>query len=72
MPKGGDLIIHIQKFNQVYSDVMSFDVKINEEDRALLLLCLLPVFDGGLITTLVYRKETLNFEEVVRVFRSNE
>ena len=72
MLEGGDLIAYIQKFNQVCSDVMSLDVKIDEEDRALLLLCSLPVSYDGLITTLVYGKETLNFEEVVGVLRSNE
>ena len=39
MSEGGDLITHIQIFNQVCSKVMSLDVKIDEEDRALLLLC---------------------------------
>ena len=72
MPEGGELIAHIQRFNQVCSDVMSLDVKIDEEDRALLLLCSLPVSYDGLITILVYEKETLNFEEVVGVLRSNE
>ena len=59
-------------FNQVCFEVMSLDVKIEEEDRALLLLCsLLRTYDG-LITTQVYGKETLNYEEVVGVLRSNK
>ena len=72
MPKGGDLVSHIQRFNQVCSEVMSLDVKIEEEDRALLLLCSLPGSYDGLITTLVYGKETLNYEDVVGVLRPNE
>ena len=72
MSKGGDLVIYIQKFNQVSSEVISLDVKIDEEDRALLLLCSLPDSYDGLITTLVYEKETLNYEEVVGVLRPNE
>ena len=52
MPKGGDLIAHIQKFNQVCSDVMNLDVRIDEEDRALLLLCSLPFSYNGLILSL--------------------
>ena len=51
---------------------MSLDVKIEEEDRALLLPCSLPGSYDNLITTLVYEKETLNYEEVVGVLRSNE
>ena len=72
MNEGGDLIAHIQNFNQVCSEVMNLDVKIDEEDRALLLFCSLLGSYDGLITTLVYGKETLNFEEVVGVLRSNE
>ena len=54
------------------SEVMSLDVKIDEEDRALLLLCSLPGSYDGLIITLVYGKKILNYEEVVGVLRSNE
>ena len=53
-------------------EVMSLDVKIEEEDWALLLLCSLLGMYDGLITTLVYGKETLNYEEVVGVLWSNE
>ena len=67
MPEGGDLIVHIQKFNQICSDVRSLDVKIDEEDRALLLLCSLSVSYDSFITTLVYGKEILSFEKVVGV-----
>ena len=72
MPEVGDLVSHIQRFNQVCSEVMSLDVKIKEEDRALLLLCSLLGSYDELITTLVYGKEILNYEEVVGVLRSNE
>ena len=72
MPKERDLIAHIQKFNQVCSEVMSLDVKIDEEDSTLQLLCSLSVSYNGLITTLMYGKETLNFKEVVGVLRSNK
>ena len=72
MHKGGDLVAHIQRFNQVCSEVMSLDVKIDEEDRALLLLCSLLGSYDGLITTLIYEKKILNYEEVVGVLRLNE
>ena len=72
MPKGEDLIAHIQKLDQVCLEVISLDVKIDEEDRSLLLLCSLPVSYDGLITILVYGKEILIFEEVVGILRSNE
>ena len=71
MSEEGDLVSHIQRFNQVYSDLMNMDVKI-EEDRTLLLLCSFPSVYDGLITTLVYDKKSLEYEEVVGALRSNE
>ena len=47
-------------------------MKIDEEDRALLLFCSSSVFYDGLVTTLVYGKEILNFEKVIGVLKSNE
>ena len=47
-------------------------MKINEKDKDLLLLCSLPGSYDGLITILLYEKETLNYEEVVGVLWSNE
>ena len=72
MLEGEDLINYIQKFNQVCLESMSLDVKIDGEDRALLLLYSLPMSYDGLIIILMYEKKILNFEEVVDVLRSNE
>lgn len=69
--EGGNLISHLQKFNQICLNVMSLDMNINEEDRALLLLCSLLGSLDSLITTLVYRKDILVYEKVVGVLRSN-
>lgn len=47
-------------------------MKFSEEDRALMLFCsLLSTYDG-LITTLVYGKDTLEYDEIVGVLRNNE
>ena len=54
------------------SKVMSLDVKIDEEDRALLLLRSLSGSYDDLITTFIYGKEILNYEEIIGVLRSNE
>ena len=72
MSEGGDLVGHIQRFNQVCYDLLKIDVKIEEEDRALFLLCSLPLVYDHLITTLVYSKKFLEYEKVVGALRSNE
>ena len=72
MLEGGDLVAHIQRFNQVYSEVISLDVKIDEEDRMLLLLYSFSSSYDGLIIILIYRKKILNYEQIIGVLRSNK
>ncbi|KAL9270861.1 Retrovirus-related Pol polyprotein from transposon TNT 1-94-like protein [Drosera capensis] len=64
MTEGSDLIQHINTFNQTISDLLRIDVKFDEEDQALMLLCSLPDSMETLVTTLLWGKETLVLEEV--------
>ncbi|VFR00720.1 unnamed protein product [Cuscuta campestris] len=50
----------------------SIDVKIEEEDKALLLLASLPSSFDNIVTTLLFGKETLKFDEVVAALLMNE
>ena len=53
-------------------DLLNIGVDLEEEDKSLLLLCsLLESFDL-LVTTLLYGKEILVYEEIVSVLRSNK
>ena len=52
--------------------MVNLNVKISEEDMTFLLLCSLPASYDRLIITLLYRKETLNYEKVIGVLRSND
>jgi len=47
MKKGLDLVEHINIFNQFISDFGKVDMKIDDEDRAIIFLCSLP----GLMST---------------------
>lgn len=64
MMEGSDLIQHINTYNQIVSDLLRIDVKFDEEDQALMLLCSLPGSMETLVTTLLWGKETLETEEV--------
>ena len=48
---------------------MQIDVKFKDEDKTLMLLNFLPVFSTyeNLVTTLMWRKETLYLEEITSV-----
>jgi len=49
---------HVNFFNQIIIDLVQLDVKIKDEDRAIIPLCLLPSSYEHIVTTLTYGKET--------------
>ncbi|KAE8655249.1 hypothetical protein F3Y22_tig00117034pilonHSYRG01568 [Hibiscus syriacus] len=59
-----DLAQHVNVFNQIVSDLARLDVKIEDEDRAMILLCSLPPSYEHMVTTLTYGKETINVEVI--------
>ena len=67
MQEGGDILGHIQKFNQVCNELLNIRVKMEEEDMSLLLLCSLPPFYDPLVTMLLHGKETLKYEDMISV-----
>ena len=66
MAEGLDLSQHINVFNQIIGDLKKVDVKLEDENKALMLLNSLLTFSTyeNLITTLSWRKETLELKNV--------
>ena len=59
-------------FNKIITSLFSLDVKLEDEDKALLLLTSLPPSYEHLVTTIIYEKETLDMQEVTGTLISNE
>ena len=72
MKEGTTLLEHLNFFNKVISEALVVDVKINEEDKALILLSSLPRLYDHIITTILYGKKTLILEEVTLTLLFNE
>jgi hypothetical protein len=64
-----DLLEHLNKFNMLNEN---FGLKVEEEDKAILLFASLPPLYDHLVMTLLYGKETLELEEVTRAFLLHE
>ena len=62
MKKGTPILQHLNTFNRILSDLLALKVKVEEEDKALLLLSSLPSSYDHLKTTIMYGKETLELE----------
>lgn len=52
MQEGEDLTEHIKAFNRVVSDLARIEIKVEDEDMALLMLTSLPKSYKGLVVTL--------------------
>ncbi|GMI64410.1 hypothetical protein HRI_000110300 [Hibiscus trionum] len=65
MQEGRDLTQHVNIFNQIIIDLTQLDVKIEDEDKAMILLCSLPSSYEHMVTTLTYGKETIKVEEII-------
>ena len=63
---------HLDEFNKLLTDLDAIDAKIEEEDRAILLLVSLPSSYEHLRTTLIYGKSTIGLDEVVATLISHE
>ncbi|KAF7152647.1 hypothetical protein RHSIM_Rhsim01G0101400 [Rhododendron simsii] len=60
MEEGGNLMEHMNMFNGYLDQLRKIDAKIEEEDKALLLL----TSYGTLVTTLLYGKDTVSLKQV--------
>ena len=71
MKEGSNLLEHLNTFNILNTQLSSFRVNYENEDKALLLLASLPTSFDHLVTTLMYGKETIVLEEVTSALLSH-
>ena len=64
MSEGTSLISHIDEFESIIMDLQNLDVIIDDEDKALLLLCSLPHSYRHFRETMLYRKDTISLRDV--------
>ena len=72
MKKGTAMLGYLNFFNKIISELLAVNVKIDEEDKALILLSSLPESYDYIVSTMLYGKETLILEEVTSTLLSNE
>jgi len=72
MKEGTPILQHLNAFNRILSDLLALEVKLEEEDKTLLLLFSLPSSYDHLATIIMYDKETLELEDVKKVLWNNE
>ena len=64
MNDGDSLDDHINNFKEIVSDLESLEVKYEDDDLALILLCSLPSSYSGFRDTILYSHDTITIQEV--------
>ena len=62
---GANFMEHLDEFKRLLTELEAIGVKIEEEDKVVILLISLPSSCEHLRTTLMYEKYTLGINEVV-------
>ena len=65
MQEESDLRKHVDVFNQFVVDLSKLDVKLDDEDKAIILLSSLPPSYEHVVTTLTHGKDTVKTEEII-------
>ena len=69
--EGSDLLEYHNTFNMLNTQLSSFAVNYEDEDKALILLASLPTHFDHLVTTLMYWKETIVLDKVTTALLSH-
>jgi len=64
MAEGTSISDHIAEFTSILNDLGKLDVKVEDEDQALLLLCSLPTQYKSLRDMMIYDREKISLEDV--------
>ena len=70
--KGISMAEHLDDFNKIITNLLNLDVKIEDEDKALLLLNSLPESYEFLVTILLHGITNIDFEDVSNALINNE
>ena len=62
--EGTHILQHLNAFNRILSDLLALKIKLEEEDKALLLLSSFPSSYNHLETTIMYGKKILELEDI--------
>ena len=72
MAEGTTLHEHLDNFNKIIMDLKNADVKVDEEDQALILLCSLSHSYDSFVNSMLYGRESISLVDVKSSLSSKE
>src|SRR5436190_19825516 len=72
LQEGGWLLNHLSTFKEIVSYLKAMEVKFDDEDLALMLLCSLPLSYSNFRDNILYSHDTLTVSEVYEALHAKE
>lgn len=72
LQEGGNLLEYISDFKEIISNLASMEVKYDDEDLGLILLCSLPSSYSNFRDTILYSHDTLTLNDVYEALHAKE
>src|ERR1044072_2177806 len=72
MQEGDDLVNHLTVFNNALAEVTRLGIKVDDDVKAVVLLCSLPPSYAHLVTTLTYGKDTVKLHVISSTLLAHE
>ena len=72
LQEGGSVLNHLSIFKEIVADLQSMEVKYDDEDLSLILLCSLPRYFANFRDIILYSHNTLTLKEVYEALHAKE
>src|SRR5438045_8915119 len=72
MNEGTPVKQYLDVFNSIIMDLGNIDIKVESEDLALIVLCLLPASYETFVDTFLYGKDTISLDDVSSALKLKE
>ena len=72
MTEGTSILSHLDKFDSLIMDLKNVEVKVEDEDQTILLLCFLPQSFKYFHDTMIYEKESVSYDSIKSALKSKE
>jgi hypothetical protein len=72
MKEGMPLCNHLDDFNKTILDMKNIDIKVDDEDQTLILLCSLPDTFDNFVNSMLYSRDTISLADVKSAVNSME
>ena len=63
---------HLDDFNKIILDLKNIDIKVDDDDQALILLCSLPDLFDNFVNSMMYSRDTISLVDVKFALNSME